>query len=82
MDVTNKPWEAPPSSVRKELPKSYFLLPSKRKFPYKEWRGSDKGKINLNALVSAIRLANMHGYTQVAKRAKSILSRYKKNKAK
>jgi hypothetical protein len=79
--VTRKPWTAPPQSVRKILPKSYFLLPSKLKFPYREWRGADKGKININALKSALRLARMHGYKQVAAKAERLLKRYQQSKS-
>ena len=78
--AVKKPWNAPPQSVRKKLPDSYFLLPSQKKFPIKEWRGKDKGQININALISALRLARMHGYTNVAKKAERLLNRYKKNK--
>ena len=80
MAAVKKPWKAPPQSVRKKLPNSYFLLPSQDKFPYKEWKGKDKGKININALVSALKLAKMHGYTNVAKKAERLLKRYRKIK--
>ena len=54
MKVTWKKWEAPSKKQRQKLPKSYFLLPGSKKFPYKEWRGSLKGAINCNALKVAI----------------------------
>ncbi len=78
--AVRKPWNAPPQSVRKKLPDSYFLLPSKDKFPYKEWKGKDKGKVNINALISALKLAKMHGYKNVAAKAQRLLNRYNKNK--
>lgn len=77
--AVNKPWKAPPQSVRKKLPDSYFLLPSQKKFPIKEWRGAQKGQVNINALRSALRLARMHGYKQVAAKAERLLNRYKKS---
>jgi hypothetical protein len=79
--AVNKPWKAPPQSVRKKLPDSYFLLPSQKKFPIKEWRGVQKGQVNINALRSALRLARMHGYKQVAAKAERLLNSYKKSKS-
>jgi len=75
-EVTNREWEAPPQSVRNELPDSYFLLPREKKFPYREWRGADKGKINCNALRAAIVRAAQHGYREVYNKARKLYQQY------
>ena len=74
--VTWKKWEAPPQSIRKELPKSYFLMPKKRLFPYKEWRGQLKGAINCNALRVAIALAGFTNRPSIKAKAERLYKRY------
>jgi len=74
--VTNAEWEAPPQSVRDELPADYFLLPSERKFPYKEWKGPNKGAINCNGLRAAISRAAQHGYAEVERKARELYERH------
>ena len=76
MRVTWRKWEEPPLSERKKLPRSYFLYPSKLKFPYKEWKGALKGAINCNALRAAITLAGMHGYPRIKAKAQRLYHAY------
>jgi len=74
--VTNAEWEAPPQSIRDELPADYFLLPSERKFPYREWKGPNKGAINCNGLRAAITRAAQHGYAEVERKARELYERH------
>lgn len=63
---------APGSEERKEMPKSAFLSPSTRTFPYKvlidgQWVVSEK------ALRSVISVANFRGNTMISSRASKLL---------
>ena len=78
--ISNAEWEAPPQSVRDELPADYFLLPSERKFPYREWQGANKGAISCNALRAAITRAAQHGYAEVERKARELYNRHCKKK--
>lgn len=57
---------------REELPGEYFLLPSERKFPY---RNKD-GTINCRLLRAAITRAAQHGYREVEEKARRLYERY------
>jgi len=57
---------------RKELPDSYFLLPSERKFPYK----TADGKISKKLLMAAYKRARQYGYESVAQKAKQLLKKH------
>jgi len=75
MKVTRKKWIAPPQKIREKLPDSYFLLPGRKLFPYREWRGSLKGAVNINALRVAIPRAKMTGHTTAYRKAKQLLKK-------
>lgn len=69
-------WDPPASGTeeRKEMPKSAFLSPSTRTFPYKvlidgQWVVSEKG------LRSAISVANFRGNTMISSRASKLLEK-------
>lgn len=74
--VTWKKWEAPPRSIRPKLPDSYFLMPKKNLFPYKEWKGPLKGAINCNALKVAIAYAGFTNRPKIKKKAQMLYNRY------
>lgn len=74
--VTWKKWEAPPRSIRKDLPQNYFLMPKKRLFPYREWKGALKGAINCNALRVAIALAGFTNRPSIKAKAERLYKRY------
>ncbi|RUM32664.1 MAG: hypothetical protein DSY42_00460 [Aquifex sp.] len=57
---------------RQKLPASYFLLPEKRLFPF---RNKD-GTINCNMLRAAIVRAAQHGYKEVERKARRLYQRY------
>lgn len=57
---------------RKELPADHFLLPSERKFPYKNKDGS----INCYLLRAAITRAAQHGYREVWEKARALYEKY------
>jgi len=59
-------------SERKELPPSYFLLPEKRLFPYRNKDGS----INCYMLRAAIVRAAQHGYREVEQKARRLYRRH------
>lgn len=59
-------------SEREELPKSHFLLPEERKFPYRNKDGS----INCRLLRAAITRAAQHGYREVYEKARALYERY------
>ncbi|GAB6066022.1 hypothetical protein JCM9492_11140 [Aquifex pyrophilus] len=69
--VSNLKW-VHRQSERKKLPASYFLLPEKRLFPY---RNKD-GTINCNLLRAAIVRAAQHGYREVEEKARRLYRRY------
>jgi len=58
---------------RKQLPSSYFLLPKKRKFPY---RDPKTGKIRCDLLKAAIVRAAQHGYSTVERKARSLYEKH------
>ena len=59
-------------SERKALPKDFFLLPSERKFPYRNKDGS----VNCRMLRAAIRRAAQHGYPEVERKARRLFQKY------
>jgi len=59
-------------SERQKLPASYFLLPEKRLFPYRNKDGS----INCNLIRAAIVRAAQHGYKKVEQIARRLCRRY------
>ena len=67
-------WNPPSigSKKREKMPSSYFLLPSKRKFPYK----TKSGKISCQGLRAAMSRAAQHGYTNVYNKAKRLYNKY------
>ena len=62
---------------RKRLPRSAFLLPSKRKFPYR----TGSGAVSCSMLSAAIKRAAQHGYPTVRAKAKRLYQRYCARKA-
>jgi len=58
---------------RKKLPADYFLLPKERKFPY---RDPKTGKVRCDLLGAVIARSRQHGYSEVARKARSLLQRY------
>ena len=62
---------------RKKLPRSAFLLPSKRKFPYK----TASGAVSCRMLKAAITRAAQYGYAGVKAKAKRLYQRYCARKA-
>ena len=64
-------------TVRHKMPKSYFLLPSEEKFPY---RDPDTGEINCGLLRAAITRAAQHGYPQVEAKARRLYEKHCKKK--
>jgi len=57
---------------RSELPASHFLLPGKRKFPYRNKDGS----VNCALLKAAISRAAQHGYPEVERRARKLYRKH------
>lgn len=57
---------------RKEVSSSFFLIPSERKFPYKNKDGS----LNCNLVRAAISRAAQHDYSEVEKKARNLYERY------
>jgi len=64
-------------SERQDMPKSYFLLPNERKFPYKD---PDTGEISCPLLHAAITRAAQHNYPKVEQRARKLYERHCKSK--
>ncbi len=62
---------------REKLPASHFLLPGKRKFPYKNKDGS----VNCRLLKAAISRAAQHGYKKVEAEARRLHQRHCQNEA-
>ena len=77
----SKKWDPPPagSKKREEKPSHVFLLPSKRKFPYKKKVGG-KWKISCTGLLAALRRAAQHNYPDVEKKARSLYNKHCKKK--
>ena len=76
-------WKAPAvgSKARKKMPKSAFLLPGTRKYPYKvyrdgRWQESEKG------LMAAYRRAILQGNQNVKAKARAKLNKIRKKKGK
>ena len=67
-------WNPPPvgSKKRKEMPSSYFLVPSQRKYPYK----TREGKISCAGLRSAMRVAAFRGNKAVLAKAKRLYEKH------
>lgn len=59
-------------SERKEVPEKYFLMPSERKFPYRNKDGS----LNCRLVRAAIVRAAQHGYPEVEKKARKIYEKF------
>jgi len=77
LEVLNA-WDPPKSGSkkRKEMPRSYFLDPKNRKYPYKK-----NGKISCEGLRSAIRVAGLQGDTKIKKKAQRLYEKHcKKSK--
>lgn len=73
---------APPrigSKARKKMPLSAFLMPSKRKYPYKRKVGG-KWVVSKIGLQAALRRARQHGAVTVARKAKRKLKKFQKPK--
>jgi len=62
---------------RKRLPRSAFLLPSRRKFPYR----TASGAVSCRMLKAAVTRAAQHGYPTVRAKAKRLYQRYCARKA-
>jgi len=58
-------------SKRKEMPASYFLIPSERKFPVR----NPDGTYNCNLIRAAITRAAQHGYREVEAKARRLYQR-------
>lgn len=69
--VSKLKWVRRPAQRRK-MPASHFLLPSKRKFPYR----NPDGTINCRLVRAAITRAAQHGYPQVKSKAQNIYQRH------
>jgi hypothetical protein len=77
VEVLNE-WNPPAagSKKRKEMPRSYFLDPKNRKYPYKK-----NGKISCEGLRSAIKVASFQGDTKIKKKAQRLYEKHcKKSK--
>ena len=81
--TTRGGWRAPGTGTRarKAMPRSAFLLPGSRKYPYKVkrkgvWVASEKG------LMAAYRRAAQQGNTSVKNQARAKLNRIRKRKGK
>lgn len=72
-------WNPPPigSKARSQMPQSYFLLPSEKKFPYKDPK---TGKISCEGLMSQMRRAQQHGYKSVFQKAQKLYNQHCKSK--
>ena len=68
--VSKLKWVKRPGQRRK-MPASHFLLPSQRKFPYR----NPDGTINCRLVRAAISRAAQHGYPQVKAKAQRIYQR-------
>ena len=77
----SKKWNPPPagSKAREKKPSHIFLLPSKRKFPYKKKVGG-QWKISCAGLRAAMSRARQHGYESVYKRASALYNKHCKKK--
>lgn len=75
--MLQKAWNPPKigSSGREGMPDHCFLLPGKKKFPYKTQRNG-KWVISRAGLRAAMRRAKQHGYSAVYAKAKALLSRH------
>lgn len=72
-------WNPPKSKgARSKMPKSQFLLPSQRKFPYKKQAGG-KWVVSCKGLRQAITRQAQHGYSGVYQKAKMLYSKYCKS---
>jgi len=64
---------------RRDYPKSYFLLPEERKFPY---RDPDSGAIHCGLVRAAITRAAQYGYRSIEEKARNIYTKYCKETVK
>lgn len=61
-------WVAPTTKERKDLPQSYFLGANKT-FPYKIWKGANKGIVSCSGLKACISRANASGHRAISLKA-------------
>jgi len=69
-------WDPPAggTEARLKMPRSAFLLPASRKYPYKVYIDG-QWVISIKGLRAAISVANFQGQTNVSNRASAILDR-------
>ena len=68
-------WIAPTEKERRDLPQSFFLGANKT-FPYKAWKGANKGKISCPALRACIARANTSGHHAIGLKASALYAKY------
>ena len=69
-------WNPPKSKKKREkMPQSAFLLPSKRKFPYKK-KVNGKWVVSCPGLRQAIRRQAQYGYSGVLAKAKRLYNKH------
>jgi len=81
--TTRGGWKAPAvgSKARKEMPRSAFLKPSTRKYPYKVYRNG-KWVASETGLMAAMRRAAQQGATTTKKKACTKLNAIRRKKGK
>ena len=69
-------WDPPAggTEARLKMPRSAFLLPASRKYPYKVYIDG-QWVISIKGLRAAISVANFQGQTNVANRASAVLAK-------
>jgi len=77
--VKSGEWTAPTEKERKTLPQSYFLGADKS-FPYKVWKGPNKGAISCPALRAVISRANTSGHRAIGLKGSALYQKYCKGK--
>jgi len=73
--VKSGEWTAPTEKERKELSQSYFLGADKT-FPYKVWKGANKGAISCPALRAVIARANTSGHRAIGLKGSALYQKY------